>query len=144
MVNFNERDVLKNKFFTLWFNNEEKATVLTAKATSSLKTQKIPIAGQLGEPSIPIGSEGTGSLSFYKIIDDTLNKDINDCIKAGQPFKFDLIGELENKDTGGSYRVIIENCQITSFEVLNIDITSTDVVKQSYDFEYNPDDVTVE
>lgn len=144
MAKLTEKNILKNNFFTLWFNNEEKATVLTADAKSTLNTQKLPIAGQLGKLTLITGAEGSGSLSFYKVIDDTLNKDINDCIKAGQPFKFDLIGELENKDTGGTYRVIIENCQITSFEVLKVDITSNDAVKQNYDFEYNPEDVTIE
>ena len=92
MAKLTEKNILKNNFFTLWFNNEEKATVLTADAKSTLNTQKLPIAGQLGKLTLITGAEGSGSLSFYKVIDDTLNKDINDCIKAGQPFKFDLIG----------------------------------------------------
>ncbi|WP_455793593.1 phage tail tube protein [Clostridium butyricum] len=144
MAKLREQDFLNNKFFTLWVNNEEKAQVITASAKSSLESQKLPIAGSMGKITLVTGAEGTGSLSFYKLIDDTLNQDINDCIKNGKPFVFDLIGEVENKSTGGTYRVIIENCQITSFEVLNVDIGSNDAMKQTYDFEYNPEDVDIE
>ncbi|ENZ33290.1 hypothetical protein HMPREF1084_01758 [Clostridium butyricum 60E.3] len=139
-----KKDFLNHKFFTLWFNNEEKAQVITANAKSSLESQKLPIAGSMGKITLVTGAEGTGSITFYKIIDDTLNQDINECIKNGNPFVFDLIGEVENKATGGTYRVIIENCQITSFEVLNVDIGNNDAMKQSYDFEYNPEDVDIE
>ena len=139
-----KKDFLNHKFFTLWFNNEEKAQVITANAKSSLESQKLPIAGSMGKITLVTGAEGTGSITFYKIIDDTLNQDINECIKNGNPFVFDLIGEVENKATGGTYRVIIENCQITSFEVLNVDIGNNDAMKQSYDFEYSPEDVDIE
>lgn len=144
MSKIESKDFLNGKFFTLWFNNEEKATVLTAKATSKLSTQKLPVAGSLSKIAFVTESEGDGSLTFYKIIDDTLNKDINDSIKEGKPFEFDLIGEVENKSTSGTYRVIIEGCKITSFEVLNVDIASSDALKQTYEFEYDPENVTIE
>lgn len=144
MAKLREQDFLNNKFFTLWFNGEEKAQVITASAKSTLESQKLPVAGSVGKIILITGADGSGSLSFYKLIDDTLNQDINDCIKNGRPFVFDLIGEVENKSTGGTYRVLIENCTITSFEVLNVDIGSADAMKQSYDFEYNPEDVDIQ
>ncbi|APF23793.1 phage tail tube protein [Clostridium butyricum] len=144
MAKLREQDFLNNKFFTLWFNGEEKAQVITASAKSTLESQKLPVAGSVGKIILITGADGSGSLSFYKLIDDTLNQDINGCIKNGRPFVFDLIGEVENKSTGGTYRVLIENCTITSFEVLNVDIGSADAMKQSYDFEYNPEDVDIQ
>lgn len=144
MAKLREQDFLNNKFFTLWFNGEEKAQVITASAKSTLESQKLPVAGSVGKIILITGADGSGSLSFYKLIDDTLNQDINGCIKNGRPFVFDLIGEVENKSTGDTYRVLIENCTITSFEVLNVDIGSADAMKQSYDFEYNPEDVDIQ
>lgn len=144
MAKLTEKDFLNHKFFSCWVNGDEKANVITASAKSNLETQKIPVAGSLGKINLVTGAEGTGSLTFYKIIDDSIVKDINDCIKNGVPFVFDLIGEIENKTTGGTYRVVIEDCQITSFNVLDVDVSSADALKESFDFEYDPVNVEIE
>lgn len=144
MAKLTEKELLNHKFYSCWVNGEEKGNVITTTAKSTLETQKVPIAGSLGKLPMITGAEGAGSLSFYKIIDDSIVKDINDCIKNGVPFVFDLIGEVENKSTGGTYRVVIEDCYITSFNVIDVDISSTDALKESFDFEYNPANVVIE
>lgn len=143
MAKLTEKELLNHKFFSCWVSGEEKANVITATAKSTLDSQKIPIAGSLGKLNLITGAEGSGSLSFYKIIDDSIVKDINESVKDGIPFTFDLIGEIENKSTGGTYRVVIEDCQITSFNVLDVDISSSDALKETYDFSYDPANVEI-
>lgn len=141
-MTLDEKEFLNGRFFSLWVDNEEYAQVKTAKADSELETQKLPIAGKLGKATIIIGASGTGELGFYDIIDDDLPKKINESIKKGVPFIFNLTGEIENKSTGGTRRVIIEDCTITSFSVLDVDIEK--ILEKTYKFEYDPDNVDID
>ena len=141
-MTLDEKELLNGRFFTLWVDNEEYAQVKTAKADSELETQKIPIAGKLGKATMITGANGAGELGFYDIIDDDLPKKINKSIKKGVPFIFNLTGEIENKSTGGTRRVVIEDCTITSFSVLDVDIEK--ILEKTYKFEYDPDNVDIE
>lgn len=141
-MKMDEKEVLNGRFYSLWIDNEEYCQVKTTSAKSSLETQKLPIAGKLGKASIVTGATGTGSMGFYKIINDNLPKKINDCIKKGKPFTFDLIGEIENRSTGITYRVLIEGCTITSFNLLDEDIDK--ILEDTYEFEYDPDNADIE
>lgn len=141
MENFNEYYAIHGKSFVMWMDGDPMAEVLTAKAKSDLTTETVYIAGQLGNGDIITGANGTGSLSFNTTIGD-LPKKVNDCLKKGKPFKFDLIGEIENKTYGGTRRIIIENCKITSFSPLDVDIQK--LLSDSYEFKYNPNDVDIE
>lgn len=141
-MTLDEKELLNGRFFALWVDNEEYAQVKTAKADSELETQKLPIAGKLGKVTMITGANGTGELGFYDIIDDDLPKKINESIKKGVPFIFNLTGEIENKSTGGTRRVVIEDCTITSFSVLDVDIEK--ILEKTYKFEYDPDNVEIE
>lgn len=141
-MSFDEKDILNGRFFTLWVDNEEYAHVKTTKADSELETQKVAIAGKLGKGVIITGANGTGEFSVYDIVSDDLPKRINDSIKNGVPFTFDLTAEVENKSTGETRRVIIENCTSTSLNVLDLDIEK--MLEKTYKFEYNPNNVDIE
>ncbi|NFO86446.1 hypothetical protein FDC58_10710 [Clostridium botulinum] len=141
MENFNEDFAIHGKSFQMWIDGDLMSEVLTAKAKTDLATETVPISGQLGNGDIVTGANGAGSLSFNTVIGD-LPKKVNDCLKKGKAFKFDLIGEIENKTYGTTRRVIIENCKITSFSPLDIDIQK--LLSDSYDFKYNPNDVDIE
>ena len=136
-----EREILNGKFFDLWMNSSKKASVKTASAESSLQEEKVPIAGQLGNGSVITGADGSGSLSFHDVADSLL-KDINDCVKAGKPFYFDLISQNTNQNNGKYRRVKITGCKITKFKPIDTDITK--LLESSYDFTYNPSNVDVE
>ncbi|CUU47341.1 phage tail tube protein [Clostridium beijerinckii] len=138
---FNENYAIHGKSFQLWMDGDLMAEVLTAKAKSDLTTETVYIAGQLGNGDIITGANGTGSLTFNTVIGD-LPKKVNDCIKSNKPFIFDLIGEFENKTYGTTRRVIIEECKITSFSPLDVDIQK--LLQDAYDFKYNPQNVDIE
>lgn len=141
MENFNENYAIHGKSFQLWMDGDLMGEVLTAKADSELQTETVYIAGQLGNGDMVVGATGTGSLTFNTVIGDLPSK-INDCIKANKPFIFDLIGEIENKTMGGTRRVMIEDCKITKFSPLDVDITK--LLSDSYEFKYNPQKVEIE
>ena len=136
-----EKEIFNGRFFELWFNSSKKATVKTASAESSLQEEKVPLAGQLGNGSIITGADGAGSLSFYEVA-DSLVKDINDCIKAGKPFIFDLISQSTNQNNGKYKRAKITGCKITKFKVFDVDITK--LLENNFDYTYNPSNVDVE
>lgn len=140
-MNFSTDQIINGRFFSLWINGDLHAEVKTASAESSLDTEKVNIAGQLGSEEIVTGASGTGSMTFHKIFGD-LGKEINNSIKAGKPFEFDLISELYNPNTEEYERVVIEKCKITKFKVIDADISK--LLESSYDFTYNPNNVTFE
>jgi len=141
MENFDASKVVNGRFFSLWIRGDLMAEVKTASAESSLETEKVPIAGQLGSEDVVTGATGAGSMGFHKTFNGLL-KEINDCIKSGKPFIFDLISELNDPNQDGVERVMIENCKITKFKVIDADITK--LLESIYDFSYNPNNVTFE
>lgn len=142
METFNENNAINGRFFSLWIKGDKYAEVKTASAESSLQTEKIPIAGQLGNGEVVTGADGSGSLGFHKTFNGLL-KEINDCVKNGRPFVFDLISELNDPNQNGTVeRVMIEGCKITKFKVIDVDITK--LLESTYDFSYNPNNVTFE
>lgn len=142
MEKFEAANVVNGKFFSLWLNGDMYAEVKAASAESSLTTEKIPIAGQLGSGTVVTGAEGTGTITFHKVFSD-LPKRINEKIKSGLPFTFDLISELNDPNQNGEVeRVMIENCTLTKFKVIDADITK--LLESTYDFSYNPNNVTFE
>lgn len=141
MERFTEKDVVNGRFYSLWIDGDKYAEVKTASAESSLKTEDIPIAGQLGNGKVVTGADGTGSLTFYKTYNG-LSKKINESVKNGKPFTFDLISELNDPNQDEQERVMIENCIITKFKVIDADITK--LLESSYDFSYNPNNVNYE
>ena len=138
---FSTDQIINGRFFSLWLNGDLHAEVKTASAESTLDTEKVNIAGQLGSEEIVTGASGAGSMTFHKVFGD-LGKEINQCIKDGKPFIFDLISELYNPNTEEYERVVIENCKITKFKAIDADISK--LLESSYDFTYNPNNVTFE
>ena len=141
MNKFEASDVVNGKFYSLWINGELRAEVKTASAESALKTEEVPIAGQLGSGVVVTGATGTGSLTFHKVYGD-LGKDINAKVKVGKPFVFDLISEHNDPNQDDTERVVIEDCIITKFKPIDADITK--LLESSYDFVYNPCNVDYE
>ena len=136
-----EKEIFNGKFFDLWMNSSKKGSVKTASAESSLKEEEVAIAGQLGNGSVITGATGSGSLGFHEV-NDSLLKEINDCVKLGKPFYFDLITQNTNQSTGKYKRVKITNCKITKFKPIDCDITK--LLESTYDFTYNPSNVDIE
>ena len=141
MDKFEAKDVVNGKFYSLWINGDMYAEVKTANAESALKTEEIPIAGQLGNGVVVTGATGTGALTFHKVFKN-LGKEINAKIKMGKPFVFDLISELNDPNQDDTERVMVEDCIITKFKVIDADITK--LLESTYDFSYNPNNVTYE
>ncbi|NFG58185.1 hypothetical protein FC778_05460 [Clostridium botulinum] len=122
-------------------DGDQYAEVKTAGAESTLETDKVPIAGQLGNEEVVRGANGSGSLGFHKTYNGLLKK-INESIKEGKAFVFDLISELNDPNQSTVERVMIEDCKITKFKVIDADITK--LLESNYDFSYNPNKVTFE
>lgn len=141
MEKFSAEKVVNGKFYSMWINGDSMAEVKTASAESSLETEKVPIAGQLGNGEVVTGATGSGSLGFHKVY-GSLVREINEALKNGKAFTFDLISELNDPNQEGVERVMIEKCKITKFKVIDADITK--LLESTYDFSYNPNDVTFE
>lgn len=130
------QDVVNGKSFGLWINNIKKAEVLTAQADSEIETEKVAIAGQLVDEDIETGGNGTGTLTFHKVLDNTLIQDVNNAFKKSKRFEFDLRGEFENKNTSKTQTVLITDCKINKFSPLAVDITK--LLSDSFTFSYSP------
>ncbi len=141
MEQFDESKVVNQKYFDLYIDGDKYGEVKTGKAESALDTQDIDIAGRMGKGTLINGSKGTGTITFYKTFSGLLKK-INDQIKVGKPFVFDLITELNDPKLDDSERVTVENCKITKFSPIDNDISKLN--DQSFDFSYNPDNVTID
>ena len=137
-------DILNGRFLSLWVDSEEKANVVAVSTTSTLNTQKIPIAGTFSNIVFTTSAEGTGEFTIYKLIDDDLDKRINNAISKGKPFVFKLTGQIDNKSNNRKYRVVIDDCTITSFKPIDASIDGTDPLKNVYSFEYEPSNVVIE
>jgi hypothetical protein len=140
-MSFEAEDVLSGKYYSLWVAGDLMASVKTSSAEGTFKTEEVIIPGKLGIGTKITGVTGAGSFTCYKLFGD-LSKAINTKLKAGKSFKFDLISELTDEDESDSERVIIEDCIITKFKVINIDTSK--LLESSFDFVYNPDNVTYE
>ena len=136
MEKITAQDVVNGKSFEMWVNGLKKAEVLTAQADSEIQTDKVPIAGQLADEDIETGATGTGSMSFHKVLDDSLIKDVNEAFKQNKRFVFDLRNTFENKSTGSTQTVIITDCKINKFSPLAVDITK--LLTDSFNFSYSP------
>lgn len=141
MDKFTEADAINGKSFSLWVNGLKKAEVLTAQADSEIQTEKLPIAGKLSDEDMEVGSTGTGTMTFYSVIDDSLIVDINNSFKENKRFTFDLRGVIENKTTGRTRTVIITDCKINKFSPLAVDITK--VLNDTFTFSYNPENCDI-
>ena len=142
--NIDSEDILNGRFLQLWVSDYQKANVVAVNATSTLNTSKVPIAGSFGNIVFTTSAEGSGEFTVYKLIDDDLDKNINDSIKKGKPFTFKLTGQIDNKSTNKKYRVVIDDCAITSFKPIDASIDGTDPLKNVYSFEYEPSNVIIE
>lgn len=141
MDKFDESNLVNGRYYSLWIAGDKYAEVKTASAESSLTTQDVPIAGSMGDGTKVIGGKGSGSLTFHKTFNGLLKK-INECISNGKPFTFDLISELNDPTQSSTERVCIDDCTITKFKVIDVDITK--LLEQSFDYSYNPTKVTFE
>ena len=141
MNKFTAADALNGKSFGLWVNGLKKAEVLTAQADSEIQTEKLPIAGKLSDEDMEVGSTGTGTMTFYSVLDDSLIVDINKAFKKNKRFTFDLRGVIENKTTGKTRTVIITDCKINKFSPLAVDITK--VLNDTFTFSYNTENCDI-
>ena len=141
MDKFTAADAINGKSFGLWVNGLKKAEVLTAQADSEIQTEKLPIAGKLSDEDMEVGSTGTGTMTFYSVIDDSLIVDINNSFKENKRFTFDLRGVIENKTTGRTRTVIITDCKINKFSPLAVDITK--VLNDTFTFSYSPENCDI-
>ena len=141
MDKFTAADAINGKSFGLWVNGLKKAEVLTAQADSEIQTEKLPIAGKLSDEDMEVGSTGTGTMTFYSVIDDSLIVDINKAFKKNKRFTFDLRGVIENKTTGKTRTVIITDCKINKFSPLAVDITK--VLNDTFTFSYNTENCDI-
>lgn len=135
------QDIVRGRFYSLWINGDKFAEVKTGSAESALTTEDVPIAGSLGDETIVTGGKGTGSITFHKIFGDLLRR-INESISNGVPFIFDLISELNDPNQDDVERVCIDDCNITKFKVIDVDITK--LLEQTFEFSYNITKVTFE
>lgn len=141
--NVNTEDILNGRFLELWVDGAQKANVVAVTATSTLNTTKVPVAGTFSNIVFTTSAEGSGEFTIYKLIDDDLDDVINSAIKEGKPLEFDLTGQITNKSNNKTYRVLIEQCVITSFKPIDVSIDGTDPLKNVYSFEYEPSNVTI-
>ena len=141
MDKFTAADAINGKSFGLWVNGLKKAEVLTAQADSEIQTEKLPIAGKLSDEDMEVGSTGTGTMTFYSVIDDSLIADINNAFKENKRFTCDLRGVIENKTTGRTRTIIITDCKINKFSPLAVDITK--VLNDTFTFSYNPENCDI-
>ena len=141
MDKFTAADAINGKSFSLWVNGLKKAEVLTAQADSEIQTEKLPIAGKLSDEDMEVGSTGTGTMTFYSVIDDSLIADINDAFKENKRFTCDLRGVIENKTTGRTRTIIITDCKINKFSPLAVDITK--VLNDTFTFSYSPENCDI-
>ena len=141
MDKFTAADAINGKSFGLWVNGLKKAEVLTAQADSEIQTEKLPIAGKLSDEDMEVGSTGTGTMTFYSVIDDSLIADINNAFKENKRFTCDLRGVIENKTTGRTRTVIITDCKINKFSPLAVDITK--VLNDTFTFSYSPENCDI-
>ena len=141
--NVSSEDILNGRFLELWVDGEERANVVAVTATSTLNTTKVPVAGTFSNIVFTTSAEGSGEFTIYKLIDDDLDNKINDAIKEGKPFEFDLTGQITNNSNKKTYRVLIEQCVITSFKPIDASVDGTDPLKNVYSFEYEPSNVTI-
>ncbi len=142
MNDFSASDIVRGRFYSLWIAGTQYAEVKTATAESALTTESVPIAGSLGDEDVVTGGKGTGKLEFHKIMNSDLLKEINTAISNGKPFVFDLISELDDPNLSDTERVCIDDCKITKFNVIDVDISK--LLSQSYEFSYNITKVTFE
>jgi len=141
-MSFDASQIARGKFYSLWVAGTQYAEVKAASAESALTTEDVPIAGELGDEIVVTGGKGTGKLTFHKIMNSDLLKTINSQIGSGLPFVFDLISELNDPNIDGAERVCIDDCQITKFNVIDVDISK--LLEQTYEFSYNISKVTFE
>ena len=141
MDKFTAADAINGKSFGLWVNGLKKAEVLTAQADSEIQTEKLPIAGKLSDEDMEVGSTGTGTMTFYSVIDDSLIADINNAFKENKRFTCDLRGVIENKTTGRTRTIIITDCKINKFSPLAVDITK--VLNDTFTFSYSPENCDI-
>ena len=141
MDKFTAADSINGKSFGLWVNGLKKAEVLTAQADSEIQTEKLPIAGKLSDEDMEVGSTGTGTMTFYSVIDDSLIADINNAFKENKRFTCDLRGVIENKTTGRTRTIIITDCKINKFSPLAVDITK--VLNDTFTFSYSPENCDI-
>ena len=141
MDKFTAADAINGKSFGLWVNGLKKAEVLTAQADSEIQTEKLPIAGKLSDEDMEVGSTGTGTMTFYSVIDDSLIADINNAFKENKRFTCDLRGVIENKTTGRTRTIIITDCKINKFSPLAVDITK--VLNDTFTFSYNTENCDI-
>ena len=141
MDKFTAADAINGKSFGLWVNGLKKAEVLTAQADSEIQTEKLPIAGKLSDEDMEVGSTGTGTMTFYSVIDDSLIADINNAFKENKRFTCDLRGVIENKTTGRTRTIIITDCKINKFSPLAVDITK--VLNDTFAFSYSPENCDI-
>lgn len=141
MDKFTAADAINGKSFGLWVNGLKKAEVLTAQADSEIQTEKLPIAGKLSDEDMEVGSTGTGTMTFYSVIDDSLIVDINNSFKENKRFTCDLRGVIESKTTGRTRTVIITDCKINKFSPLAVDITK--VLNDTFTFSYNTENCDI-
>ena len=88
-----------------------------------------------------VGSTGTGTMTFYSVIDDSLIADINNAFKENKRFTCDLRGVIENKTTGRTRTIIITDCKINKFSPLAVDITK--VLNDTFTFSYSPENCDI-
>ena len=141
MDKFTAADAINGKSFGLWVNGLKKAEVVTAQADSEMQTEKLPIAGKLSDEDMEVGSTGTGTMTFYSVIDDSLIADINNAFKENKRFTCDLRGVIENKTTGRTRTIIITDCKINKFSPLAVDITK--VLNDTFTFSYSPENCDI-
>lgn len=118
MQNYTADRVISGTWGEVWVDNDYLAEAKGVEATVSLSTEAVPMCRKLMQGYKVTGIECSGTLTLDKVSSYFLNK-MSDSIKAGKPFRANIITKLDDPDAFGAERVKLVDCVFTELSLAN-------------------------
>jgi len=116
------------------------AEILSITATITKEKSAFKCMGFKGTQHKTRGWSGTGSITLY-VISSEWNKMINDYVKTGKDYYFDMVVTNEDEgSTAGTQRVALYRCNIDALDIARFD-ANADYLTVSSNFTFEDTDL---
>lgn len=131
---FQAKQVINGTFTEIWLEDEfiDEAKAFQAKLT--FNKEDIYRTGKWAKSTKVLSTEGTGSLTLYKV-STRMAKLLQNMLKEQKDYKFKLIGKLADPDSKGCERVVLKEVSFDDLTLMDTELNKALEVEIPFTFE---------
>ena len=126
--------VVNGSWGEIWINGDYMAEVKGVEAKLGIEYEDINRPRKLGTGKKMIGYDGEGSLTFHKVTSRFI-KLISDTLKQGKQLSVPIISKIDDPDSIGAERVVLQNCTFNDLTLANWEAKTAGEDETSFNYD---------